>query len=214
MADSILKIRLIGDWPRAEASFADLPGRASRAAHAVLALEVRQVRKDVQAGIRSGAPGGKAFRPLSPLTIAISGMGRGILQRSTQMLSQIAVVREGDSYKIAVRGSRQRIASIHEEGRTFKRVLTLRQRRFLFAAMKKAGIKPGGKFGADSAGRVRDSRGKFLSKSQKAALVGMTVIPARPFFAPVFAKYMARAKSAERRMTQRFHGFLRTPFKK
>lgn len=194
-----LKIRPIGAWPEATATFTNLPARHLRASKAALWLEARRFRLEVQAGIRSGAPGGKAFKPLSPLTIALHGAGKGILNRTETMINEVVIIREGNNVSITVRGSRTRVADIHEGGRTFKRVLTKKQRMFLFAAMKRAGITPG-KGGGGGGGPMRDSAGKFLSKEQKAAQVGMTIIPARPFFGPTAAKYFKNVRAAEQRL--------------
>ena len=213
----MMTIKLIGNWARANEVFTDLPSRAQKAARAALGIEAERFRHAVKQGIQSGAPGGKKFAALSPLTLAISGKGKGILRRTETMLSEIVVIRKGDSVAITVRGSRTRVADIHEGGRTFKRVLTPKQRRFLFAAMRNAGIAPrgsgGGGPGHDDAGRLRDSRGKFLSKEQRAALVGMTVIPARPFFAPVAAKFFRNQKASERRIMSDWQWMMGGKFK-
>lgn len=200
----MMTIKLIGNWALANEVFPNLADRGRRAARAALGIEGERFRHAVKQGLQSGAPGGKKFAALSPLTLAIRGKGKGILRRTETMLSEIVVVRKGDTVAITVRGSRAKVADIHEDGRTFKRQLTPKQRRFLFAAMRNAGIAPRGAGGGgpskDDAGRLRDAHGKFVSKEQRAALVGMTVIPARPFFAPVAAKFFRNQKASERRI--------------
>ena len=211
----MMTIKLIGDWARATDAFSGLSDRAGRAARAALGIEAERFRNAVKQGLTSGAPGGQKFAELSPLTLAIRGKGKGILRRTETMLSEIVVIRQGNSVAVSVRGERSRIASIHEEGRTFKRALTPKQRRFLFAAMRAAGIAPKGSGGpnTDDAGRLRDARGKFLSKEQRAALVGMTVIPARPFFAPTAAKYFRNQTAAERRIASDWQWMMGGKFK-
>jgi hypothetical protein len=195
---SKFRIKLIGAWPRAEQTFRDLPARAMASARATLSDEAESLRAKVQEEYQLGAPGGKKFAPLSPLTLALRGKGRGVLRRTDTMLSEIVVVRDGDSYAVTVRGSREKIADIHSKGRTFKRPLTPKQRRYLFAAMRAKGIKPGE--GRPRGGPLRDQSGRFLSKEQRAALVGMTVIPPRPFIEPTAARYLKKVKSTEKRM--------------
>lgn len=200
------RVRQIGSWARATALFDGMPERARAGAVMATEREAERFHANVRAGLISGAPGGKAFAPLSPLTVALKGRGKGILRRTEQMLGEIAVVRTGDTFAITVRGGRSRIADIHEGGRTFKRKLTRRQLRWLFAAMKKAGVKPGKK---RMGGPLRDQKGKFISKAQRAALVGMTIIPPRPFFAPVYARYEKKARSAERGIMSLWMGKIR-----
>lgn len=191
------RVRKVGAWKPTTNLFTGMPERARASATTLTEREAEQFHADVRVGLISGSPGGKAFAPLSPLTVALHGKGKGVLRRSEQMLGEIAVIREGDTFKITVRGGRTRIADIHEGGRTFKRKLSRKQLRWLFAAMKAAGVKPGkGRKG----GPIRDQQGKFISKAQRAALVGMTVIPPRPFFGPVYARYEKKVRSKERQM--------------
>ena len=209
----MMTIRLIGQWGAASDVFGKLVVNSRNAARTALNVEAQRFHQAVKQGLQSGAPGGKKFAALSPLTLALHGPGRGILRRTETMLSEIVVVRQGDNVAITVRGSRARVADIHEGGRVFKRPLTPKQRRFLFAAMRNAGIGGKGEGGGgssfrDGANRLRDSKGKFLSKEQRAALVGMTVIPARPFFAPVAAKYFKNMKAAERRVANTWLTFM------
>lgn len=213
----MMTIKLIGQWARATDVFTGLPNRARLAARAAMGIEAERFRNEVKQGVMSGAPGGQAFTPLSALTLAIHGPGKGVLRRTDEMLSQIVVIRQGDSVGVTVRGARAKIADIQEGGRTFRRVLTPRQRRFLFAAMRAAGVAPrgGGTSGSttDDAGRMRDASGKFLSKEKREALVGMTVIPARPFFSPTAAKYFRNQKAAERRILSDWQWMMGGKFK-
>jgi len=211
-----MTIKPIGNWPKATETFADLPTRSRIAARAAMGIEAERFRNEVKQGILSGAPGGKKYAALSPLTLALHGRGRGIMRRTDTMLRQVVVVRNGDNVAVTIQGSRERVAGIHEEGRTFRRVLTPKQRRFLFAAMRAAGIPPKGEGGSnfnDGAGRLRDASGKFLSKEQREAMVGMTVIPARPTFGPAAAKYFRNQRAAEGRILSDWQWMMGGKFK-
>ena len=117
-------IRTIGAWDRANAIIPGIGAKMERAARDTLNAEAIRFRDQVRTGLLSGAPGGQAFAPLSPLTKAISGAGKGILNRSSLMVSTIVVFRRGNGVAVGVRGAREKIADIHEGGRTFRRKLT------------------------------------------------------------------------------------------
>lgn len=212
-------IRTFGAWERANAIFPGIAQKAARAASDTLNAEGLRFRDQVRQGLLSGAPGGQQFAPLSPLTKAISGAGKGILNRTSLMVSTIVLFRRGNGVAVGVRGAREKIADIHEGGRTFQRKLTPKQRRFLFAKMREHGIQAGGprqksvpNVTKDAAGRLRHN-GKWISakrlaevtaKANEPPAAGAVTIPARPFLAPVFQQYVRTARAVERRMLTDF----------
>jgi len=167
-----------GDWERALRILAKAPQRIKTALDQALMQEAHRLRAAMVRGIDSGAPGGKKFAAHSPLTLVMRRFrGKGgskILIQSAALRNSITVARVGSVIFVGVlRGSRGRanIARIHEEGRTFTRTLSPKARRFLFAALRAAGIPP----------RPR-------AKGASGGGVTVTVrIPARPFIAPVVA---------------------------
>lgn len=214
--------RLIGKWDVADQMFPNLPQRFRDGARNALNREAVVFRDQVRSGIESGAPGGQKFAPHSALTKLMRGTSADILNRTHQLIDTIVVFRRGANIYVGVRGAREKIASIHEGGRTWTRKLTAKQRRFLFARLREAGpmfaakgrskeqFMP--KTTTDRQGRLRmngrwTTAQKVAEIAQKAheeaaarTAAGVVTIPARPFMAPSFAAYQRKSKSAERRM--------------
>lgn len=171
---SALGVTLDGDWAKAARILGSAEPRVKRALQQAVLQEAHHLRKQIVVGLRSGAPGGKAFKPLSPLTLIIRRYtGRGGGSKPLNATSQLAgsvIVKPlpGPGAFVGVlraaKGKRPaNLAAIHEYGKTIR--MTPRMRRFLGAIMRKAGLprQPG--------------RGGAL-----------VVIPARPFIGPVIAK--------------------------
>lgn len=179
-------IRLYGDWEKAERTLQGLSGRFRKAVEGAMLKEAHFLRAKLVQGVASGAPGGKTYAPLSALTLAIRKMkgfsGTKPMIRTGTFRSQIVVVREGGSGpggKIFVgirRGARTldgkdlvNIAELHEFGGAWTQRLTDKSRRFLFAAIRNAGLPRRPPSGVSGYVRIK--------------------IPARPTFGPVFEAF-------------------------
>lgn len=180
-------MRLTGDWEKALQIASGLAPRFQAAVQRAAAAEGQYLRGEIIKGIRSGAPGGKKFAPLSAVTLAIRKM-RGIggtkpLIQSGALLAGIAVIvkpKGGANVTVLLavkRASKSHpnIGAVHEEGRTWTQRFSPKARRFLFAALRKAGMSSGGGGGKGAPGGGGDS------------MITIT-IRARPYVAPVLEK--------------------------
>jgi hypothetical protein len=147
-------------------------------------------------GIREQVPGGKAFAPLAPTTLAIRRFrgfrGTKALLVQGDLRNSITVVRDGDRVFVGVlRTARNRagrslvdIAALHEHGsRPIVVRITPKARAFLHAAFRHAGL-------------------DTPSSGQRGTAIAVIQIPARPFLAPVFEKY-AQPEQISRRLLER-----------
>jgi hypothetical protein len=174
-----LTVKRIGDWAKATNQIELVRRRLHPELKKAVVQEAYWFHNHMKEGIRSGAPAGKKFKPLSPLTLLIrrtTGQGGGgkILISPAATLSQsIVVVDSGNTIFVGVRRGAAKganIAEIHEGGKTFSQALSARARRFIFAQLRKAGATPPpGKGGRAVTVRIR--------------------IPARPFISPVIEKW-------------------------
>ncbi len=178
-------MKLTGDWARATKLADGLAGRFQKSVAAALMAEGQYLRGQIVKGIRSGAPGGKAFAPLSPLTLAIRkfrGRGGGTkpLIQSGALIGGIVAVRRGAGVFVGLLRQSQNkggksltnIGAIHEFGASWTQTLSLKARRFLFAALRASGLSNGGGGGAKK------------GAGGGAGTITIT-IPARPFIGPV-----------------------------
>lgn len=173
-----LTVKKIGDWAKATRQIDLVRQRLHPELVKAVIQEAYWFHNKMKEGIRTGAPAGKKFKPLSPLTLLIrraTGRGGGgkILVQSGTLSQSIVVVQSGNTVFVGVRrGAAQgaNIAEIHEGGRAFSQTLTDKARRFIFAMLRKAGATPPpGKGGR--------------------AVTVLIRIPARPFISPVIEKW-------------------------
>ncbi len=187
-----MKLTKTGDWTAARRILASAPKRIREAQDKAVLQEAQFFRTKIVEGLRSGAPGGQAFQPLAPTTLAIrrlrGGKGTKPLIFHGDLRNSIAVVREGDGVFVGVLrsakssggGSLVNIAAVHEFGsRPIVVKITPKVRTFLHAAFRKAGL--------DEKSGDRPSTG-----------VAVIRVPARPFLRPVFEKYGAPEEVARR----------------
>jgi hypothetical protein len=183
-------MRKIGDWAKAREILAGAPGRLRVAARQALLQEAQALRNDIVRGITSQAPGGEAFTPLAPLTLAARRMkgtgGTKALIARADLRNSIGVITDGDEVFVGVLRSAQSasgdslvdIATIHEFGAGPTVIpMTPAMRRFLFALFKSVGISP--RAGAHGGG----------------AGVIVVQIPPRPFLRPAFRAFQTVAPS-------------------
>ncbi len=180
-----MKLTKTGDWTAARRILASAPQRIREAQDKAVLQEAQFFRTKIVEGLRSGAPGGQAFQPLAPTTLAIrrlrGGKGTKPLIYRGDLRNSIAVVKEGDGVFVGVLrsakgsggGSIVNIAAIHEFGtRPIVLKITPKVRALLHVAFRKAGL--------DAPSGGRPSTG-----------VAVIRVPARPFLQPVFDTYGA-----------------------
>ncbi|HTP30230.1 MAG TPA: hypothetical protein VMK12_31800 [Anaeromyxobacteraceae bacterium] len=66
-----MNIKKVGDWKALEEFFRDAPKRFQEAMDKAVLQEAQFFRTKIVEGIREQAPGGQAFKPLSPATLAV-----------------------------------------------------------------------------------------------------------------------------------------------
>jgi hypothetical protein len=154
--------------------------------------EAELLRGEIVNGITAQAPGGEAFKPLSPLTLAarkLAGFGgtKALLVRGDLRNSIAAIVRGDEAFVGVPRKARSKdgrslvdVAQVQEFGSNPIVIpITPRMRRFLFALLRQAGKEPSGGSGKG---------------------VVVVTIPARPFLRPAFKKF---SEGAQRRFLGR-----------
>jgi hypothetical protein len=187
-----VSVRKTGDWALAKRLLAAGPTKLKGSIGTALRQEAQDLRTRIVRGITEQAPGGEAFKPLAPLTLAarkLAGFGgTKALMVNADLRNAIAAIVEGDSAFVGVpRKARSRdgrsltdVALIHEFGSDPIIIpITPRMRRFFFAMLRKSGVEP------------ESGTGKG---------VVIVTIPARPFLRPAFREF---AKGADRRFLER-----------
>lgn len=180
---------LFGDWKKAKEITGSMAERWQRLAGQAVLKEANYLRGKIVAGLREQAPGGQAFKPLSPLTLAVRSFvgfkGTKALIRRGDLRNAIVVKHEGEGANTSAFVGVLRTAS-GKGGESMVNVaeenefgagpivvpITPKSRRFYFAALAHAGIEPPASAGGAGAGLA----------------VAIVRIPARPFMRPVFAK--------------------------
>lgn len=198
----MITFKRTGDWAAMAKIARTMSARFKHALEVAVMQEAQFLRGLIVKGIASGAPGGRAFSPLSPLTIALrkvlGGAGSKPLIATGALRGSITVTRVASSEPKAFVGvlrnakskggkSLANIAEIHEFGANIRR--TEKMNRFLHAMARRAGL---GKESMQGGGVASKSGGK----------AGVIRIPARPFIGPVVEKY-ARPEDVRRRFYAR-----------
>jgi hypothetical protein len=191
----MFKVTKVGPWSRVGQLLAAAPLRLQAAIDKAVLQEAQFLRAKIVEGIREQAPGGRAFAPLAPTTLAIRKFrgfgGTKALLVHGDLRNSITATKVGDQVFVGVlRTARTRtgqslvdVAAQHELGsRPIVTRLTPKARAFLHAVFRRAGLdKPAG----------RGSSG-----------IAVIRVPARPFFAPVFERY-AQPDEVSRRFLDR-----------
>ena len=191
-----LDVTKIGPWSKVGKLLEAAPRRMKAAFDRALLQEAQFLRTKIVEGIREQAPGGRAFAPLAPTTIAIRQFrgfrGTKALLVQADLRNSITVVKDGDRVLVGVlRTARNRagkalvdIAALNEHGsRPIAVRLTPKARAFLHAAFRHAGLD-----GPDS--------------GQPGTGIAVLQIPPRPFLNPVFETY-AKPEDVSRRFLER-----------
>jgi hypothetical protein len=181
-----MTVHKTGDWAKAASLLRSGPLKMRGAITTALLQEAHLLRKEIVQGLTRQAPGGQAFKPLSPLTIAsrkLAGFGgtKALLRRGDLRNSISVIVKAHEAFVGILRNARGadgrslvNLAEVHEFGKgPIVIPLTPAMRRYLFLLLKRAS--------------VAEKRG-----SGKGVVV--TSIPARPFLRPAFDKFSRGAR--------------------
>ena len=192
-----MTVKKTGDWAVARRILSGAPAKMKGAVHIALRQEAELLRKEIVQGITKQAPGGKSFKPLSPLTLAARKMagfgGTKALMVRGNLRNAIAAIVKGDEAFVGVpRKARDKegkpvvdVAKAQEFGAgPFVVPMTPAMRRYLFALLAKAG----------------QSRSRGSGKG-----VVVVRIPARPFLRPAFKSF---SKGVQKRFLRRIAGVL------
>ena len=192
-----MNLKKVGDWKEAQRLLIEAPKRLKEATDKAVLQEAHFFRTKIVEGIREQAPGGQAFKPLSPATLAIRRFlgfkGEKALLVRGDLRNSIAVVRQGSRVFVGVLKTAKskagqplvNVAAVHEYGsRPIVVKLTPKARRFLHAAFRKAGL--------DRPASGRPSSGIAIIK-----------VPARPFMRPVFEKFGGDCEAVRKRFLER-----------
>jgi phage gpG-like protein len=201
----MIQIKKIGPWSQVGKLLATASRRVQAAFDKALLQEAQFLRTKIVEGIREQAPGGRAFAPLAPTTLAIRQFrgfhGTKALIVHGDLRNSITVTKDGDRVLVGVlRTARNRagrylvdIAALHEHGsRPIVLRLTPKARAFLHAAFRHAGL-------------------DGPSSGQPSTGIAVIQVPARPFLAPVFEKY-AQPEQMSRRFLERVAAQLSSDF--
>lgn len=190
---------LFGKWDTALSTLASAPKDIAHAKRQTLLQEGEFYRSMIISGLTSQAPAGHAFKPLSPLSIAVRRFvgfkGTKALMRRGDLRNSITVHVVGDAVFIGIlRQAKNRdgkpiidVAKLNEHGsKPIVIKITPKMAAFLHLAFRRAG-------------------GAVNRMGPPRARTGIIVvqIPARPFIAPVFEKF-GKPEAAKKRFAERF----------
>jgi hypothetical protein len=184
-----------GKWKEILTTLGKAPKDLAEARRKVILMEANLFRNEILKGLREQAPGGKAFKPLTPETIALRKFfgfkGTKALLKHGDLRNAIAVVELGGLIFVGVprtaKGSNGEslidVARLNEEGsKPIVIKMTPKMAALLHMAFRKAGIE---------------------KKDSHRPTTGIIVvqIPARPFIGPVFEEF-GKPKDVEKRMAE------------
>lgn len=205
---------MTGSWGAA-VKIANQSTRLKKAIDHAVAQEAHQIRRDIIKGITEQAPGGRAFDPLSQLTLALRKVkgfrGKKILIVTAGLRNSVTVNKKATGkYWVGVQRSARskdgkslaNVAAVQELGATVVVRVTPKMKKFLMMALRKSGIGTREK-GRDRGGRFKKS--KFVASGAGQITSGVLVIkiPARPFMRPVIERAASNPVAVQRRFTQR-----------
>lgn len=178
---------LFGDWDKAHEIVETMKERWEAAAKSGVLKEANFLRSKIIIGLREQAPGGKAFKPLSPLTIAVRSFAnfkgmKALIRRGDLRNAIVAKILPEGAFVGVLRTAQGKggaslvnVAAENEFGAGPIVVpITPKSRRFFFAALAHAGITPPASAGGHGGGLA----------------IAIVRIPARPFMQPAFDQWM------------------------
>ena len=186
------RVEKFGDWDRAKRVLSKLSKGSGLAFQTLVQNEAEELRKEIVKGLEEGAPGGKRLKAPSPVTLAIR-RAQGIsstkpLLASGELVKAIRVKRQGRAFHVGIdEGAKSKngqslmaIAKRLEHGYG-PVVATPQQRRWLFAMIRKGGLRQRSR-------SAQRGRGSMVIK-----------VAPRPFIAPALASYKRKAKTRAKR---------------
>ncbi len=196
--------RKFGDWGKARELFETMAVQVKEASGKAILQEAHYLRGEMVKGIKEQAPGGKEFKPLSPLTLAarrLAGFrGTKALMVHGDLRNGITVSRNGKVTFIGIlRTARAgdgkplvNIATVQEFGAgPFTIELTEKVRRYLGVLMKEAH------------GESDIPKPWWLLKAKANPRRTIIIrIPARPFVRPIFEVF-AKPEDVKKRLEER-----------
>lgn len=193
-----LGARIFGEWAPVLKTLKDAPRDFKEAKHRALLGEAEFFKKALVLGIRDQAPGGRAFKPLSPTTIAMRQflgfkgtkalIERGDLWRGITVFDLTEEVFVGvlRTAKNQDGKSLADIAQLNEEGsKPIVIHMTPKMAALLHAAFRASGY------------------GNRMGPPAPSTGIIVVQVPARPVFGPVFAT-LGQADIASKRFAERF----------
>jgi hypothetical protein len=188
--------RKFGVWGKVKAAFDQASKRINDAARKALLQEGHRIRAKMLEGIREQAPGGKQFKPLSPLTLAARRLA-GF--RGTKALMVHGDLRNGIT--VSMHG-----AQVQEWGALIVLELTDKMRRYLGVLMREAelaGLVPS---------RAWSIHGSTVTGRPSRTSIVIRV-PPRPFVRPTFEAH-AQPADVKQRLEARMAELLKGDFAK
>lgn len=186
-------VALFGDWALATKTLLEAPRHLRKAKDVALLQEAEFFRTKILEGMREQAPGGKAFKPLSPYTLAIRRFlgfkgSKALLKRGDLRNSIVVLALRDADGTVFVGVTRQAknaegdplvdIAKLNEFGsKPIVIRITPKMSAFLHAAFRRANLP---------------------SKNSVSTGIIIVQIPARPFLAPIFDKFGQSEEAAKR----------------
>ena len=206
--------RKFGDWGKVRDILGNASKQINEAAKKALLQEGHFLRGEMVKGIRDQAPGGKAFKPLSPLTLAARRLnkfrGTKALMVRGDLRNSISVsFHRGTVFVGVLRTAKSKkgkplinIAEVQEYGVIFALKITPKMRKFLAVLYREA---------YDERALALQSWFRGGRSMGKSMLV--IRIPARPYVRPTFEKH-AKPGDVRKRLEERMAKLLRGSFAK
>ncbi len=123
-----MKVKKFGDWNRLDAALKNcLPARMEKALNRAATKSALLLVREIKKGIKSQAPGGKAFEPLAKATIEKKGSSKALIDTGFLLSSITQIIKSDKAFVGLLRGTRNKdgdeivnIGAIMEYGATIK----------------------------------------------------------------------------------------------
>lgn len=196
-----MAILRVGQWDVARRILATAPMRVARALDMATQQEAHYMRRLIVEGIREQAPGGKAFRPLSPGTLKVRELRRFrgtkalIVRGDLRNSITVQRVSSGAAFVGVLKSARAKdgrslanVAEVHEFGSNPIVIRITPKMRALLHMMNREG-------GRNARGQFTKVRSQYAQASKGFVVIR---IPARPFIRPVAEKHFKPSEVRER----------------
>ncbi len=143
-----MRVRKFGDWKRLEATLHNcLPARIEKALNRAATKSALLLVREIKKGIKSQAPGGKAFTPLAEATIEKKGSSKALIDTGFLLSSITQIIKSDKAFVGLLRGTRNKdgeeivnIGAIMEFGATIQQpngvTIVIPERPFLHPVME------------------------------------------------------------------------------